>query len=195
MSFIKQSDLQLALDEIAAKHGGEMNGDIVVRELISDPNNPNYGELRKQFDWNDISAAHAHRVAVANSLIREYFYIARDSTGRPIEIPFYIHTPGVRGSSYSQTQEIARDRQRSRELIMQELAACEGHVRRAQSIAAAVKLEAEMDHLLHACIDARKKVHQQPRTFAPSRGRRRALAGTAKSKPRSRGAGTAIAAE
>jgi hypothetical protein len=151
---MKVSTIKISIDAIAKRHG-RATPELIVEEA-RDPGHA----LHSQFDWDDQSAAHQHRLAVARALLRKIEYIAHDVVGRPVVAVGYVHEPGVPGQSYVPLSEVARNKKQSEALLMQELAACESHIRRAQRIADVLHLRDRLDSLLVECIETKEKVEE-----------------------------------
>jgi hypothetical protein len=138
--------------------------DLVVEEA-SHPGHPLYGE----FDWNDASAAHQHRLAVARALIRSVEYISEDSTGSVVTAVAYIHEPNKSAQGYIPVSEVQRNKEQARAAIMAELAAVESYLRRAQRIASALHMWGDdLEKLLDDVVDLRERVRKpQPKAKQP----------------------------
>ena len=162
---LKSGELKIAIDSIAAKHGGCVTPRNVVDEA-SKPNHP----LHNEFDWDDASAADKHRLAVAASLLRKIEYVGRDVVGREVAAVAYVYDAPTQ--THVQLSVVARNKKQSHALMMQEIAQCESHIRRAQRICDVLHLREELDELLHACIDFQERVEKTMKTKpAAKRGR------------------------
>lgn len=148
---LKHGDLKAAIDEIAKKHGGR----VTPRNIIDEARDENH-PLHNEFEWSDPVAADKHRLAVAAALLRRIEYIGTDVQGREITAVGYVYD--APSQTHVPLSAVARNKQQSYDLMMQELAACESHIRRAQKIADVIHLRDELDKLLHECIGVRERV-------------------------------------
>ena len=144
---IKQTELEIAIEEIRKKHG-EVTPQLVVNEAKYSDN-----PLHKEFDWDDASAANQHRLAVARALLRRVEYIGQDITGKSTPAVCYVHEPNTKEQQYVPLREVAKSQKQSIELLNQELAQIEGNIRRAQRIANVLHLREQVDENLHAIVD------------------------------------------
>jgi len=76
--------------------------------------------------------------------------------GREVVANGYVYDAPTK--SHVPLSVVARNKQQSYDLMMQELTACESHIRRAQRIADVIHLRDELDKLLHECIGVREKI-------------------------------------
>lgn len=147
---ITQTELKTAIDEIAKKNGWRTTPNDIVMEA-SNPDHILHGE----FDWDDKSAAHKQRLAHAAYLMRVIEYTGEDVQARPVTAVGYIYDRP--NKVHIPLSVIEHDKVEAHALMLRELEACEGHIRRAQRIADVLHLRDELDELLHKCIGIRQK--------------------------------------
>ena len=75
------------LESIAKSNGGRLTPELVVA-AARDPEHP----LHSEFDWDDESAAHQHRLAIARRIIRSV-RINVVVQNRVIPVCCYVHDP------------------------------------------------------------------------------------------------------
>lgn len=138
--------------EATADGEGRITPDGIVA-AAKNPKNPLHGE----FDWNDATAAHQHRLAVARHLIRTIEYVGTDVKGRPVTAIAYVHEPSAKEQSYVPLTKAQKDKALARSILTDELARCEAAIRRAREIADVLRLRDELDDLLRGIIDLRKR--------------------------------------
>lgn len=138
--------------EATARDDGIITADCVV-EAARDEANP----LHHEFDWNDSSAAHQHRLAVARALIREIRIEVVDTPRRQITKLSYVHDPRAKGQAYIPLSRVARSKQLAKEVMEAELSRCESAIVRAREVADAIGLRDDLDELLRQLIAVRKK--------------------------------------
>lgn len=116
--------------------------------------------LHDEFEWNDATAAHQHRLAVARALMREVDYTGFDVVGRPVTAVGYVRDPSMPASEqgYIPLSVAEKNKTIAREVLRQELARCEGAIKRAQKIAEVLKMRPWFDNLLVGVLEAQAEI-------------------------------------
>lgn len=141
----------------AVKDTADENGNITPDGVVAaarDPDSP----LHREFDWDDASAAHQHRLAVARALIREIVYVGQDITGKPVTSVAYVHDPETTEQCFVPLSSAARNKAKAREILLVELGRCESSLRRAEEIAAVLKIETPLNGILQEILNLQVKV-------------------------------------
>ena len=117
------TEQQEAMDDLYRTNGHLTTG--IVLDAATDPTSP----LHDHFTWDDVEAAHAHRLQQAGSLIRKFKIVRPLPDGRVIKVHKFTRVDDVyRDTREVVTEEGMRDRQRLRiisaiERLRDELAA------------------------------------------------------------------------
>lgn len=172
----QQQRIKDAIDVLA-----EADGTITPEQVVtaaSDPDSPLHG----QFEWDDATAAHQQRLAIARALIRSVRYISADSTDRIIRQIKYVHDPRTRSQAYIGLRSVAKNKQLARDVMLEELARCMSAIERAREVAAILNLDCELEQMVTAIANiqaeltrpARKSVSRAPSSRDRTAGRLRA---------------------
>ena len=130
-------DAEEVLGELAVR--GELTAPRVVEEA-RDAASP----LHRHFDWNDTTAAHAHRLNQARALIRSV-RVEVTVHEHVFKAPAYVHDPDRdNGGGYIPTPKLANDREMAQRVMRQEIARVQGCLDRARKVAAALGMESEI---------------------------------------------------
>lgn len=104
--------------------------------------------LHNEFEWDDSVAAAAHRDEQARKLLRVRITITHEE--RIISAPICVRTPEADAgtASYTRTTSILSDIDRSRKVLLEEIARARRAVERAKDVADALGLGDECDTLI-----------------------------------------------
>jgi hypothetical protein len=132
------------LDEIAAKEGGVLRPEAVVEEARA-ADHP----LHDRFDWNDTTAAHAHRVEQARNLIQTVKYVSRTET-HVVKTVYYVRdpqaAPGEQG--YKSLPQIMSSDGSAASLLHQEFRRALVILERARDLSLALGVESSVDDMV-----------------------------------------------
>ena len=81
-----------------------VDGTLDPERVVEAARNPN-SSMHKQFDWDDSSAAHEHRIAQARALIKRVKVNVIRTDNEVVRVASYIRSPT--GSGYESTQQVA----------------------------------------------------------------------------------------
>ncbi len=115
-----KDDVKAVLDRLASKQ--KLSAAALVEEG-EDPKSP----LHRAFDWNDETAAHAHRLHQARMLIREYTVLVQVTPGDTSNVRAYVnvsHTGDVAGT-YEHRSSVVSDADKRAALLDQVLSQIE----------------------------------------------------------------------
>ncbi len=104
-------------------------------EAARDRNHP----LHEDFDWDDKSAAHQHRLHTARIIIASVRIVTKDTT-RTISSPSYVRDPGRPSNEqgYISTVSLRDDKDASYEALLYETTRLQAQLERCREIAAAL---------------------------------------------------------
>lgn len=146
MTATQRAAMLQRLSDIEAANDGLLTAEDVVRDTQGDPHSP----LRvfPDWDWDDASAAHKHRLDVARKLIRSVK--VRETINRvSVEVPVWVRdTENPRAQGYRRTATLVNERDKARATILAEFKRIEGTMRRTKAIATYLDLEDELEALL-----------------------------------------------
>ena len=156
---MRKSDIvRRELARLETKHG-RLTPDIVVDEARA-ADSP----LHSQFDWDDLTAAHKHRLDTAREILTTYITVVIKDKTKRIVVPMYIRDAslptGVQG--YARTTAI-RDRENAEMVLRAELDRIEGCIKRARAIADVLEarhpgIAQELELLLESALTVRAAV-------------------------------------
>jgi len=138
----KREAIKFRLEELAA--GGILTPEAVVEDA-RDPDSPLHGE----FNWDDASAAHQHRLDQARALIRSVRVTVRNET-KILSTIRYVRNPDAepKEAGYVRTVDLQTDRDRALAAIQTELGRVEAYIVRVSSLATALGLDEEVKAFL-----------------------------------------------
>jgi hypothetical protein len=150
------------LDAIAKANGGKLTPELVVL-AARNPEHPLHGE----FDWDDASAAHQHRLSTARAIIRSV-RINVVVQNRVVAVFRYVRDPRAQANEQSYIALVNPNRLAShaRSILLAELDRIESAIIRAQKVAAGLGLEADLDALLAKLLSIRAKLPKQVKSAA-----------------------------
>lgn len=110
---------------------GRLNPEEIVREARK-----KRSPLHDEFDWNDASAAHSHRIEQARDLIQRFVVVLNvQDTTTQIRVPAYVSDPDRgRASQYRSTSNLKMDPDAARRSILPEAKTCRSHVERVRNL-------------------------------------------------------------
>lgn len=146
-----RAEIRAAIEATADKEG------IVTPDGILSAARDKASVLHAEFEWDDSTAAHQHRLAQARSLIREITFEVADIPRRAISEVSYVHQPGSSGQAYVPLGRAARDKEMARGILEAEFARVEGAINRAREVAAVLSLSAELNALLKDVIAIKRR--------------------------------------
>jgi len=150
----KADAIKAELESIATGAGGTLTPAAVV-EAARRPGS----SLHDQFDWNDSSAASAHRMNQARTLIRSV-KVKFVVESRTISAPCYVRdvTVDPAEQGYVRLSQVLTDKQAARKTIIHELMVAEGVMGRARAVAAVLESEEEIDGLILSARAFRERI-------------------------------------
>jgi len=113
--------------------------------------------LHDQFEWDDSVAAAIHRDEQARRLLRiRVDMVYKD---RVIEAPICVRTPESPSEqpSYTRTVQIMGNKERSRQVLLEELDRASKAIERAKMVANALGLARECERLLESLLEIRQQ--------------------------------------
>jgi hypothetical protein len=129
--------------------------------------------LHDDFDWNDASAAHEHRLDTARRLIREVRVVV-EIDERPATAIYYVHDPrSPVGGGYVALTQAAQRRADARQIIENELVRLEAGIDRGRQVAHMLDLSREFEALLSDVLAIRERLDRGKRPPPPGSGRRK----------------------
>jgi hypothetical protein len=150
------------IDKIAVAHDGVALPEVVVQEARN-PKHP----LHQEFDWNDSSAAHKHRLDTARHLIAsvEVELHIEDVVVSAIS---YVHDvrQGRRGQGYCSVDALAKRREDAAQTMAIELERIEALIKRARSIALGLGLGDYLETALANIVRAKLRIEGRKRKKA-----------------------------
>lgn len=143
MNYQTKKKVAAALEKIADNGSGLLTPEEVVVAA-----RPKKSPLHDQFEWNDKTAGHQHRLNQARKLISSVIY-ERKVEHKIIKIPFYVRDPTVgNDQGYRKTIEIKSDEGASAELLRREVKRVVSSMERSKSIAEELGLHEYLEELL-----------------------------------------------
>lgn len=103
--------------------------------------------LHSLFEWNKNKAAEAYWLTIAREVIGEVNMIVT-TTEHTFKSPYYVRDPDANGQGYRSVAAIRSETDSAREALIYTLNVAAGHLRRAENLASALGMQAEIDHLL-----------------------------------------------
>lgn len=140
------------LEEIRLRNGG-----ILTRRAVVDAARVKSHPLHGEFDWNDKSAAEAHRLEQAGELIRSITLVIVTEERR-LESVAYVRAPtaGHREAGYTTVELLRGQPAASWAALEAEVDRIEALLVRGRSIASAIGLEMQWDDVLMRLVALRR---------------------------------------
>jgi hypothetical protein len=166
----------------------EDNGYINPTRVIEDARNPN-SPLHTEFDWDDVTAAHQHRLETARGLIR-FVKLSVQINSVTVVAPYYVPDPERPQHSrrYVELTVAGRNNEVARQVLIAELDRIAAAIRRAQQIAHVLGLSDELDQLLDnvtsikTVTERRQEEKELQRAAKVARGKRKPRRGESRSR-------------
>lgn len=152
---------------------GSLTPEMVVREASSS-NSPLHG----LFEWNDARAAHQHRLDTARTLIREVRVKITHNQVR-LDAPYFVRDPAAdaKTQGYVSTLQLRSHEDLARESVLNECERAYAAFKRAQAVAAAVGVEADVLQLMSNIDELTQRMRSATgRAEAPNTPRTRGIA-------------------
>lgn len=155
--------VRVALEEIAASHGGCLTPEAVVA-AAREPTHP----LHEMFTWDDADAAEKHRLDQARQIIRSVRVVVQTDT-REVSTVFYVRDPEKPGrdQGYISLPRLRSDVDVARDALIAEFSRAAAALKRARDLAVALDMAADIDALTESVVGLRRRAEDAPR------GRRR----------------------
>jgi len=150
----ERKEIRDALTKLAEENGGLLTPDAVVAEASSKAS-----VLHGEFDWDNKTAGHAHRLDQARTLIRSVrVIITTDKT--TVSTVGYIRDPDIAQDEqgYVSTASLVGDTERSRSVLIAEFSRAAAALRRAREIAVAFGLDGQVEAIAESVDIVRTKV-------------------------------------
>ena len=151
-SSVKQSK-QEYLKALAAQHG-TLTPEIVVEDARREDS-----PLHDQFEWDVEKAAQEHWLDTARALIRSVKVVITNDT-KVLTAPFFVRDPSLppQKQGYVAATSLRSESDLAMEAVLEELARASSAFRRAEAVAAAVGVQADVEGLLRATLAVRDRV-------------------------------------
>lgn len=134
------------------KKAGTLTPDLIIKDARS-PQSP----LHLEFDWNDKSAAHQHRLYQARRLIALHWHHVRTDS-LEFDAPYFVRDPealpGEQG--YVLTASLVKEPELAMKAFMTEIAKGQSFLERARTMAEPLSLEVELESCILAIETLRK---------------------------------------
>lgn len=151
----KRQDITKRLEKIAKLHGGSLTPDAVVTDA-RDVKSP----LHDQFEWDDETAAHQHRLDQARGLIRT-MRVEVTVTSRDLPTPRYVRDPSVgERQGYVEVSTLRNETDLAREVMRTEMGRVTAAIDRARGIADVLGLGTELDEMLAEAVRIAEHVNK-----------------------------------
>lgn len=128
-----------------------------VFEAARDPEHP----LHSEFTWSGKEAIEKLGLQTAAKLIRSY-RVEIVVRNHKVAVPYYVRAPEKNADKvYAPIDQIRRDEDRSRCVLLDELRRIENALGRARRLSIVFNLESEMDALLESTINVRNRIESE----------------------------------
>lgn len=143
------------LERLSALENAE--GRITPEQVVEDARQKS-SPLHELFTWNVKEAAYSWWVQEAREILQVRVIVTtKDYTYR---VPIRVRDPEASGAGYRSVVALKGDPVNARESVIYALQTATGHLRRAQDLAAALGLSAEIDPLLERVAGVRRVFEQ-----------------------------------
>lgn len=151
-------EVRAALEEIAAQNAGRLLPESVVQAAVN-PLHP----LHNEFEWDDSTAAHQHRLNQARTLIRSV-KVTVTTEKRVVSTVFYVRDPsaGAGEQGYVSVAKLRTEADMAREALVAEFQRAASLLQRARDLALVLEMEGEVDEAIDTIDTLRQRVSQQP---------------------------------
>lgn len=141
---LSQDEKRRILDEIAARHDGVLRPEDVVHEA-KDPKHPLHGD----FTWDNATAAHAHRIDQARTLIKTVRVVVTTEK-RTVEVVHYVRDPRLAAdeAGYVGLPRLMTEKDAVNKALAAEFDRALSALRRASDLAAALGVDARVDDIM-----------------------------------------------
>lgn len=140
--------------------GGRLTPEAVLEDA-ADPASP----LHDEFEWDDASAAHQHRLDRARAIIRSVRYVVHQSDSVVAKIA-YVRDPRLDNTrqGYVATNVLRSQHDLARRALAQELARVSATLARARDVADSIGLASEVDAALAGVIAVQNMLVEEKKT-------------------------------
>lgn len=131
------------------------SGEVTPRalwEAARDPSHPLHGD----FEWDDAKAADAHRDEQARQLLR--LRVSMTYEDRVVAAPICVRVPEAAGAGYVRTAKVMGDREKSRQVMLDDVDRARCAIERATLVARALGIESECQALLDRLVSLRSRL-------------------------------------
>lgn len=155
----KKEAIKRRLAELEKKGKGILTPQAVVDDAEK-PGSP----LHDQFEWNNTKAAYEFRLDQARALIVTVKYIFRTEK-TTVRAVYYHRNPNAAGNEpgYVGIPTLRSDEDMSRSALCDAFRRVGDELNRARQLAIALDLDREVEQLLNAVMDIRRKIGDEPR--------------------------------
>jgi ribosome-associated translation inhibitor RaiA len=149
-----------ALVENAIRALEDDQGCITPENVIDVARDPR-SALHSEFEWDDAKAGHAHRLDQARVLIRSVKVVVTIER-HTIAAPYYVRDPNVQPAEqgYVALERIQKDPQGALAMLNYEFTRANAHLTRAEEIAEAVGMKADLAAAIRNARAASKKIEK-----------------------------------
>lgn len=125
----------------------DKEGRLTPEQVVEDARDPK-SPLHPCFEWDDSKAAHQHRLYQARKLVA--VYVTQTIETRQIRVPMFVRDPDAapNAQGYVRTVVVKTEKERAREVLLDELGRVAAITQRARALAALFGLENEVDLLI-----------------------------------------------
>ena len=134
------------------------HGMLTPEMVVADAANPE-SPLHAVIEQDDAKAAHQHRLDRARELIRGVKVLITNET-KVLRAPFFVRDPSLpaQKQGYVVATSLRSESDLAMEAVLEELARASSAFRRAEAVAAAVGVQADVEGLLRATLAVRDRV-------------------------------------
>lgn len=145
-------------DHLIALH--RQHGTLTPELVVEDAKKPN-SPLHEMFEWDTDKAATAHWHDVARQLIRNV-RVTVVNEERVLKAPFFVRDPSLPHDQqgYTTVEKLRTDSDLARDAVAEECSRAAAAFRRAQEVATAVGVEADVQQLLQDTLSLGQRIKQ-----------------------------------
>lgn len=136
----------------------DADGFIDPEGVVNDARNPT-APTHDQFDWNDVTAAHAHRLDVARQLIRSVRYVEQITRVEFQDVPAWVHVtrPG-KSQGYINLDSVKTNVEMCQEVLNNEIKQATAALRRALAIGDVLGVRAQIEDVIATLVQLQSTV-------------------------------------
>jgi flagellar basal body rod protein FlgC len=141
---LTQEKKRQLLDAIAARNGGVLR----VEDIVADAEAIT-SELHGEFNWDDVTAAYAHRLEQARALVRSVRVEVKTET-RSLSVVHYVRDPrpSSNESGYVSLPQLRTESELARDALIAEFGRALAVLKRARDLSVALGMDARVDDIV-----------------------------------------------